>query len=204
MELWKAINEKLQMGDTANVIIAGITCSGKTTLANRIREEYQSRYTTAIISQDDYFKNLPDIPRVREGYLTDSIQAFHTDEFRQDVKQLLGTGIAIMPQYDISTNTRVAKNKVTRWGRINVFEGLHTISLLGSMNGCIKVFVDTNMDTCLSRRIARDTVKFSIPKERIVQYWNECIQPMCKMYILPQKQKANIIITHQGDEDNAN
>ena len=199
MELWEAIHQKLLMGNSANVMIAGITCSGKTTLANRICEEYQSRYTTAIISQDDYFKNLSDIPRVREGYLTDSIQAFHADEFRQDVQQLLKTGITIIPQYDISTNTRVAKNKAIRWGRVNIFEGLHTISLLGSMKDCIKVFVDTNMDICLNRRIARDTTKFGIPKERIVQYWTECIQPMCERYILPQKQRADFIITHKGE-----
>ena len=183
-----------------NIAIAGITCSGKTTLANAIRKYFSNEYAVTIVSQDDYFKNLPDIPRAREGYLTDSIDAFWTAEFKHDVQQLLRNGLVKMPRYDVATNTRVAKYKIVRVGKVNVFEGLHTIHLLKELDNCINVFVDTEIETCLERRIARDTSKFGVPETRIRQYWNDCIKPMCERFIFPQKAYADIIINRKGDD----
>lgn len=76
MNVQEEISKYLLSHDTVNVVIAGTTCSGKTTLANEIRNHFSDRYSVTLVAQDDYFKNLPDIPRIREGYLTDSIEAF--------------------------------------------------------------------------------------------------------------------------------
>ena len=202
MNVQEEISKYLLSHDTVNVVIAGTTCSGKTTLANEIRNHFSDRYLVTLVAQDDYFKNLPDIPRIREGYLTDSIEAFWTAEFKHDVQKLLTNGVATMPRYDIATNTRVSKNKIVRAGRINVFEGLHTIQLLGELDNCIKIFVDTDIDICLKRRISRDTLKFGVPEVRIRQYWNDCVKPMCERFILPQKEDADIIIDRKGGEFN--
>lgn len=202
MNIKEEITKKALNDATVNVVIAGITCSGKTTLANEIRDYFSDRYSVTLVAQDDYFKNLPDIPRGREGYLTDSIEAFFIDEFKNDVQKLLTNGVAIMPKYDIATNTRVSKNKIVMVGKINVFEGLHTIQFLGKLDNCIKIFVDTNNEICLKRRIARDTSKFGVPEVRIRQYWNECVQPMSQRFILPQKDMADITIASKGGEFN--
>jgi len=202
MNVYEEMEKHLQSHSTANIVIAGITCSGKTTLANAIRKYFSNKYAVAIVSQDDYFKNLPDIPRVREGYLTDSIDAFHTTEFKHDVQQLLQNGVVIMPRYDVATNTRIAKSKIVRAGEMNVFEGLHTIHLLRELEDCITIFVDTEMETCLERRIARDTSKFGVPETRIRQYWDDCIKPMSERFILPQKAFADIVISCKGGEIN--
>ena len=200
MNIQEEISKYLIGHDTVNVVIAGTTCSGKTTLANEIRKLFSGRYSVTLVAQDDYFKNLSDIPRVREGYLTDSIEAFFTAEFKHDVEMLLANGVSTMPRYDIATNTRINKNKIVRKGSINVFEGLHTIQLLGELDNSIKIFVDTDIDTCLKRRIARDTSKFGVPEERIRQYWSDCVKPMCERFIFPQKANADIIINCGGDE----
>ena len=202
MNVQEEISKYLLSHDTVNVVIAGTTCSGKTTLANEIRNHFSDRYLVTLVAQDDYFKNLPDIPRIREGYLTDSIEAFWTAEFKHDVQKLLTNGVATMPRYDIATNTRVSKNKIVRAGRINVFEGLHTIQLLGELDNCIKIFVDTDIDICLKRRISRDTLKFGVPEVRIRQYWNDCVKPMCERFIFPQKEDADITIDCKGGEFN--
>lgn len=204
MNLYEEIESYLQNHSMVNIAIAGITCSGKTTLANAIRKYFSDKHAVAIVSQDDYFKNLPDIPRAREGYLTDSIDAFWTAEFKDNVHQLLQNGVVTMPIYDIATNTRIAKSKVVRVGKVNVFEGLHTIHLLKELDDCINVFVDTEIETCLERRIARDTSKFGVPEARIRQYWNECIKPMSERFIFPQKEYADIIISRKGGEGNGN
>ena len=202
MNVYEEIEKHLQSHSMVNIVIAGITCSGKTTLANAIREFFSNKYAIAIVSQDDYFKNLPDIPRTREGYLTDSIDAFWTAEFKHDVQQLLQNGVVTMPRYDVATNTRIAKSKIVRVGKVNVFEGLHTIHLLKDLDDCINVFVDTEIETCLERRIARDTSKFGVPEARIRHYWDDCIKPMCEIFIFPQKVYADIIISSKGGDGN--
>ena len=202
MNVYEEIKKHLQSHSTVNIAIAGITCSGKTTLANAIREYFSDKYAVAIVSQDDYFKNLPDIPRAREGYLTDSIDAFHITEFKHDVQQLLQNGVVTMPRYDVVTNTRISKSKIVRAGNINVFEGLHTIHILRELDNSINIFVDTEIETCLERRIARDTSKYGVPETRIRQYWNDCIKPMCERFIFPQKSFADIIISCKGGDIN--
>lgn len=194
MDINEAIRKALKSQKRVNVIIAGTTCAGKTTLAKEICNHYWSKYPTAIIQQDDYFKNLPDIPRSLDGYLTDSIEAFHTAEFKSDVELLQRIGFVFMPYYDISTNTRISKTQKVAIGDINVFEGLHTIQLLKNLDKSIKVYIDTDIETCLKRRIERDTSKYGIPEKRIREYWEDCVLPMCEKYIYPQKEMADIII----------
>lgn len=193
MYIKEEIKEALRKQERVNVIIAGTTCSGKTTLTEMIWNYFRNKYPITIVEQDNYFKNLSDIPRVREGYLTDSIEAFYTEEFKYDIAILQRYGTVKMPIYDISTNTRISKKRVII-GDINIFEGLHTIHLLDELENSLKIYIDTDIDTCLERRIARDTSKYGIPEERIREYWKECIIPMCERYIFPQKEMADIII----------
>ena len=124
MVTFDMIKNHLLVYGSVNVIIAGQTCSGKTTLAKEIRDHFLDEYSVAIISQDDYFKNLEDIPHSPGGYLTDSIDAFHVAEFRDDVYTLLKNSIVTMPNYDVATNTRINKNKIVSAGKINIFEDL--------------------------------------------------------------------------------
>lgn len=202
MNIYKELEKSLKSNGTVNVVIAGITCSGKTTLANNIRKYYSNEYEVAIVSQDDYFKDLPNIPRVKKGYLTDSINAFCTAEFKNDVQMLLQSGTITVPKYDVSTNTRIAKCKIVKVGKINVFEGLHTINLLRDLENSISIFINTEVWLCLRRRIERDTSKYCISETRIRQYWDDCIMPMCEQYIFPQKQFADIIINGKGGDIN--
>jgi uridine kinase len=185
--------EKLQSGEKVNFVIAGVTCSGKTTLARKLNSFFKNIASVCIVSQDDYFRDLADIPKTAEGYLTDSINAFHTSEFKEDVEKLFANEMVLMPRYDIATNTRISKSKLVNLGAVNIFEGLHTITLLEGLENSIKIFVDTPAEVCLQRRIERDTAKFGIPEERIRQYWEKCIWPMSKSYILPQKELADSI-----------
>lgn len=185
---------------TVNVLVAGITCSGKTTLANKIQDYFSNEFSVTVVSQDDYFKNLPDIPRTSRGYLTDSIDAFCTREFVYDVHKLLQDSVVMMPRYDIATNTRLSKNKIVRKSNVMVFEGLHTIQLLNNLDSCISIFINTDISTCLERRVKRDTSKYGVSEIRIRKYWNECIMPMSEKFIFPQKDHADFIINCKGGE----
>lgn len=198
MIVQEEIKKYLQHQDKVNVVIAGSTCSGKTTLANEIRKTFMGKEAVTIVSQDDYFKDISDIPRGKAGYLMDSIEAFHQGEFKQDVEKLLQDGVAWMPRYHIATNTRIGKNKLVRSSRINVIEGLHTITLLRNIPHAICIFVDTDIEICLNRRILRDTTQYNVPEAIIRRYWNNCMLPMYQRDILPQRRTADLIIENGG------
>ena len=99
-----------------NIIISGMTCSGKTTLSNMIKEEFDD---TCIFREDDYMKDLKDIPHTRQYYLMDLPSAYHLDEFKNDVNKLLIVGNVSYPVYDVRNNRRVNKDKTIKKSRLN-------------------------------------------------------------------------------------
>ena len=193
MIVYERIREHLQKDWTVNVAIAGMTCSGKTTLANSIKKYFGESYSVSIISQDDYYKDLKNIPRSICGYLTDSVEAFYTDEFISDAKRILQGEPIFAPKYDVTNNKRIINDgKIIRPARINIFEGLHAIALMKRAGKTYNIFLDIDEDVCLKRRIKRDTSSFDISEWRIHEYWEECVMPLSKKYIYPQRYDADI------------
>lgn len=182
-----------------NIAIAGSTCSGKTTLAYKIKELLVKKYSITLIHQDDYFKDLNLIPQSRMGYLMDSMNAFEIEEFREDIKALLNYGSTLIPKYDINQNKRLSKDIYVVNSRLNIFEGLHVIHLLKDYNPMFKIFIDADLDVCLARRIKRDIASCNISEERIREYFHNCMIPMYKNYIMPQLNNADMILDERGD-----
>ena len=207
-EILTVIEHRLQTDGVANVVIAGMTCSGKTTLANEIKEEFSDIYTVSILHQDDYFRNLERIPKSEIGYHMDSIEAFCVEEFVHDSFTLFAGRPVFTPIYDVSRNRRVeGRGHVVYSGNINVVEGLHAIGLLHDRQleeeeamHLENVFLEVNLEVCLKRRIERDTTKYHVPEWRIRQAWKECILPLSEQYIFPQKKHASLIMNEKGGE----
>lgn len=196
MILEELVKSKLNELAYLNLIITGGTCSGKTTEAKRLEEIFNT--IVSQVPQDNYFKDLKDIPKNRNGYLMDSPNAFYIDEYIQDVRQFLSIGQIAIPNYDISKNKRINKNLVIKSGRINIFEGLHTISLLNNLENKLTIFIDTPTQVCLERRIKRDKTNYGIDDDAVRKYFESCILPLSKTYINPQKDKADVIIEEGG------
>ena len=174
-----------------NIVIAGVTCSGKTTLANSIEG-------ASIMPLDNYFKDLFDIPKYQGRYLMDSINAFHHGEYCQDALELIRTGEVEIPRYDISSNRRLAKDLLILKREIMVFEGLHTIKILSEIPS-LKVFLQVDLRECLLRRIERDSKKYGVPPKTIEEYFKECVIPMYNEYIEPQSKMADIVVKEGED-----
>jgi uridine kinase len=198
MEILEVINKELKEKKALNIIISGCTCSGKTTLAVKLKESLQKDYMISTIQQDNYYKNLNDIPKNSNGFLTDSINAFECYEFIKDVRQLLTNGGAFVPRYDITANQRISKDIYISKGDINIFEGLHTIKLLKEIKTSLLIFLDVSFETCLQRRIKRDTSLYGIEPNRVKEYFNRCIKPLTEDYVLPQRDVADVIIDERG------
>jgi len=188
------IEKCIKNKEFANIIIAGCSCSGKTTLTKEIEGAYKN-IQMGIMHQDNYFKNLVDMPHVREGVLADDIEAFYVKEFTTDVKQLLTTGKTNTPLYDLATNTRINKESIVNKGQINIFEGLHAILALSNEDiKSLKIYLNISNEECLNRRIKRDLINWGIPENKVRDYWKRCIEPTSTRCILPQLIYANIVI----------
>ena len=133
--------------EVMNIIISGLTCSGKTTLSNEI---YNQNNNTCILREDDYMKDNTFIPHKGKFYLMDLPRAYNIEEYLNDIDRLLREGLCYYPLYDFNINKRINKNELKERKEINIFEGLHTIELLKDLRDSIKVFMDTDIDT--SRR----------------------------------------------------
>lgn len=181
-----------------NILISGCTCSGKTTLAKEIVNSH-SYGKVSHIEEDWYYKDLKDIPRSRLGYLMESPNAFYTEEFIKDIDIFLSGEALLFPEYEISNNRRLSKNKIIKYSDINVIEGLHTIDLLRNLNDSIKVFFNTSLSECLKRRIERDK-KYGIPEDVVIRHFNDVIVPLYKSYILQSKDIADVIIESEEDK----
>lgn len=180
------------------VAIAGMTCSGKTTLADRIAAAFAAE-GAALMRQDDYYKDLPDIPRGGCGFQLESPAAFHTAEFVRDAKTLLSTGAVLSPVYDVASNTRRTEKRLVRAGRIAVFEGLHAVSLLKGEIDCVAFFADEPPEVCLARRVRRDTAAFGVPEEAVRAAWERRILPESRAFVLPQRDAADLLVTDGGE-----
>ena len=180
-----------------NVIISGLTCSGKTTLSNEISDSFSD---VTILREDDYMKDLCDVPHVRNYYLLDVPNAYHIDEFKADSKRLLIEGFTPYPIYKVEQNKRISKGDIRKRGKINVFEGLHTIDTLKDLSDSIKVFMNIDPKICLERRIKRDTELYGASEESIKRYFDEVIMSIYRTHILPQIKNADIVIEKEEDK----
>ncbi len=180
-----------------NIIISGLTCSGKTTLSNEI---YNQNNNTCILREDDYMKDKTFIPHKGKFYLMDLPRAYNIEEYLNDIDRLLREGLCYYPLYDFNINKRINKNELKERKEINIFEGLHTIELLKDLRDSIKVFMDTDIDTCLERRIIRDTNVYKAQERQVREYFNEVILPIYKTHIECQRDLSDVVIRKEDDK----
>lgn len=185
------------------IAITGNTCSGKTCLAQRLKDEFKKRYSLVnIISMDNYYKDIDnyDFPKDSKGnYLMDVPKAFHCNEFKEDISKLIENSYIYIPNYDMKRNKRLSKDIRVDLGDINIFEGLFTIEYLYSLHNLLTVFVDTDINECLNRRVKRDVSLYNVSEDKVVAKYNEIIVPSFNCYIAPQKELAQYIIKNNKE-----
>lgn len=181
------------------IIISGMTCSGKTTLANEIKEII-FHDKSVIVPQDTYYKNLVNIPKIKGMTLLDSINAFEINEYLNDINNLINEGYLNIPVYDIENNKRISKDERVDKKEILVLEGLHTLSIFKNYLNALRIYLDIDIEICLQRRIERDK-KYGISEDAIRKYFYEILIPMYELYIKPQKELANFIVREGGDKE---
>ena len=185
--------------DICIVGIAGGSASGKTTIVNNIKELFQN--DIELISHDNYYLSNDDKTmeeRVKLNY--DHPSSFDTDKMIEDVKKLKAGEIIYRPVYDYTQHTRAEEVVEVHPKKVIILEGILILEyprLRDLMD--IKVFVDTDADERLMRRILRDTQERGRTVESVLNQYVTTVKPMHEQFVEPSKKYADIIIPRGGE-----
>ncbi|MCT2873507.1 uridine kinase [Fructilactobacillus fructivorans] len=183
-------------------VIIGVTggsSSGKTTVSRAILHRLLG-HSIAILQQDSYYKdqaNMTMDERRQVNY--DHPLAFDTDLMVKQLKQLLNYESIEKPVYDYSKFTRSSKTITQEPRDVIIVEGILILDdkrLRDLMD--IKVYVDTDADIRVIRRIQRDTSERGRSLDSVIQQYLATVRPMHLQFVEPTKRYADIIIPEGG------
>ncbi len=180
------------------VAVAGGTGSGKSTLSERICEALQGE--VALIRHDNYYrdqKHLPFSERVSNNY--DHPLAFETDLLIQHLDHLKQGAAIYMPEYDFTQHVRRPTEVRVEPKRIIVVEGILILEHAELRRRFdLKLFVDTDSDIRILRRLMRDINERGRSVESVVEQYLGTVKPMHEQFIEPSKRYADIIVPEGG------
>ena len=186
------------MDDIMVVGIAGGTGSGKTTITKKLMQRFGG--DVSVIYHDNYYKahhNMSYEERSRLNY--DDPDSFDTDLLIQAVKDLKAGRSVTCPVYDYTIHDRSDQVIVVKPAKVVIVEG---ILIFQSRELCqqmdIKIYVDTDADVRILRRIVRDVRDRGRSLDSVVNQYLSTVKPMHEQFVEPSKRNADIIIPEGG------
>ena len=185
--------------DVTVIGVAGGTGSGKSTLVRRLQEAF-SREDVATLCHDYCYKAHPELTYEERSQLNyDHPDAFDTDMLVEHIRALKNGEAVEHPVYSFVEHNRtdervfVKPSKVVIIDGILIFENKELRELMD-----IKVFVDTDADLRLARRILRDVRERGRSMESVVNQYTQTVKPMHEQFVEPSKKYADVIIPEGG------
>ena len=186
----------------SNIMIIGVaggTGSGKTTLARHIANAFGDR--VAVITHDSYYRAQNDKSieeRALQNY--DHPDAFETDLLCHHLEMLTNGQAVDVPVYDYTIHNRSDTTVRVEPKPVIVLEGILLFSdekLREAMD--LKIFVDTDADERILRRIMRDTAERGRTLESVIKQYLTTVKPMHDAFVEPFKRYADVIVPGGGD-----
>ena len=178
--------------------IAGGSGSGKTTLMKNLIARFRDDVT--VLSHDNYYRPYEELSiEERKKVNYDHPDAFDTEMMFEHLKMLKAGQAIDCPIYDYTTysrskeTTRVEPRKVILVEGILIFENK---ALCSQMD--IKIFVDTDADVRLIRRIKRDVAKRGRSLESVLSQYLATVKPMHEQFVEPSKKNADLVVLEGG------
>lgn len=178
--------------------IAGGTGSGKTTLVNKLKSVLGDEVVT--LCHDFYYKSNDDMPLEERKKLNyDHPNAFDTSMMINDIDSLRKGREVNRPVYDFVAHTRASESVTVYPKKVIIVEGIlifENRELLDELD--IKVFVDTDADVRIIRRIVRDVKERGRDLDSVINQYLNTVKLMHDEFVEPSKRKADIIIPEGG------
>lgn len=165
---------------------------------NQLKKQFSEK--VSIVYHDNYYKrndNLSLEERKKINY--DSPSAFDTDMLVNDLKKLKNGETIYCPVYDYTIHNRTDETRKIEPADVIIVEGIlvfQSKALRELMD--IKIFVDTDADERIIRRILRDAGERGRSLDSIVTQYRTTVKPMHEKYIEPSKKYADIIVVGGG------
>ena len=179
--------------------VAGGTGSGKSTLVKRLQEAFSCE-DVATLCHDYYYKAHPELSyeeRTKLNY--DHPDAFDTDMLVEHIRALKNGEVIERPVYSFVEHNRTNERVVVKPSKVIIIDGIlifENKELRDQMD--IKVFVDTDADLRLARRILRDVRERGRSMESVINQYTTTVKPMHEQFVEPSKKYADVIIPEGG------
>ncbi len=179
--------------------VAGGTGSGKSTLVKRLQEAFKGD-DVVTLCHDYYYKAHPELSyeeRTKLNY--DHPQSFDTDMLVEHIKALKNNVPIEHPVYSFVDHNRTSETVPVKPSKVIIVDGILIFEhreLRELMD--IKVFVDTDADIRLARRILRDVRERGRSMESVITQYTTTVKPMHEEFVEPSKRYADVIIPEGG------
>lgn len=176
--------------------IAGGTASGKTSVSEIIMEEMPEGSSVQLIRHDDYYKDQSHLT-MEERYKTnyDHPLAFDNELLVEHLKQLSAGHSILKPKYDFKMHTRSTETEQIFPTQVIILEGLLILEderIREYLD--VKVYVDTDADVRILRRIKRDIEERGRTLDSVIDQYMNSVRPMHIQFIQPSKRFADVIL----------
>jgi uridine kinase len=182
--------------------VAGGTGSGKSTVVRRIVEDLAVQ-RVAVIHHDAYYRDLGDLPfedRAKINY--DHPDSLETELLVSHLEELKDGRPVEVPVYDFARHERRAETRTVRPSSVLIVDGILILALPALRELMdIKVFVDTDADVRLMRRLRRDLEERGRAVESVLRQYALTVRPMHIEFVEPSKRWADVIVPGGGYND---
>ena len=179
--------------------VAGGTGSGKSTLVRRLQEAFSCE-DVATLCHDYYYKAHPELSYEERTQLNyDHPDAFDTDMLVEHVRALKNGEVIERPVYSFVEHNRTDERVVVQPSKVVIIDGIlifENKELRDQMD--IKVFVDTDADLRLARRILRDVRERGRSMESVVNQYTTTVKPMHEQFVEPSRKHADLVVLEGG------
>lgn len=186
------------------VLIGGGSASGKTTIGELVQERFTG-LSVRVLSHDDYYRDVSHLSEDEISYYNfDHPDAINDELLVEQIRQLLNGKTIRPPSYDFITHASTMGEQEIEPADIILLEGIFALyypKLVEMAN--LKLFVDTDADLRLVRRIERDTTRRGLTVSQVTKMYLQFVKPMHEAFIEPTKRMADLIIPGDRHFDQA-
>ncbi|ODV79199.1 uridine kinase [Suhomyces tanzawaensis NRRL Y-17324] len=186
--------------------VAGNSGSGKTSVSQKIIQELNQPWTV-LLSFDNFYNPLNAEERQQAfdcKFDFDTPESFDMNLMYETVKSLKQGKKTEIPVYSFKLHNRTSKKTTIYGANVIIIEGiyaLHDQRLLDLMD--IKLYVDTDLDVCLARRLTRDILYRGRDLEGAVRQWETFVKPNAVKFVLPTMNNADLVLPKGLENDTA-